>query len=154
MSQPVTPLPAPVALPWLGAAVVVAAGCSGTGRSSLANVSIHEWTRLRALRPERVVVVPWTVQNFDALDQMWRWSLKIKSCTMKAGLTLQPSTESELASLRSARPAALGAALSDVLQMVEVDLRQGIKFHNACAAKKVENRTAIAAASSALAVIR
>jgi hypothetical protein len=29
----------------------------------------------------------------------------------------------------------------------------GIRFHNACAAKNVENRTAIAAASSAFAVI-
>jgi hypothetical protein len=107
-----------------GPAVVIAAGSSGTGRSSLANVAINHWLKQRGTDANKLIVVPWEVDNFDPTDQMWRWGLKIRSVLLQTNSKLSDATERELAVLRQAKPAALGASLGDVLQLIVRDLAQ------------------------------
>lgn len=103
-------------------ALVVIAGGSGTGRTSLANFVVHMWASQRAVDARKLVLAPWAAQNYDGEEQLWRWALSLEQRALKGGVQLADSTTTAFADLRKSKPDAMGAALQHLLGQVATDV--------------------------------
>jgi hypothetical protein len=105
-------------------AVVIAAGGSGTGRSSLANVAVAEWAKLRDPSVKQLVVVRTTASSFDAADVLYNWVLKIRNAALHQKIPLSDGVEKKFTELAQNKPAGLETALALLLQSVVIDLEK------------------------------
>jgi hypothetical protein len=109
-------------------ALVVVAGGSGTGRTSLANYLIRKWADGRSAAPKvnfdrtKLVVASGQMSDFDAEAQLWQWVLDLWPQILIAGFEPDEATEKAFDGLVDTKPQAMASALQKVLMKLTVDL--------------------------------
>jgi hypothetical protein len=102
-------------------ALVVIAGGSGTGRTSLANYLVREWADARADAQDvnfdraRLVVSRSSVTNYRSDEQLWDWVLGLEPLVLKRRIPLSATTSDAFRDLGNSMPQALGRGLQRVL---------------------------------------
>lgn len=102
--------------------VIVIAGGSGTGRTSMTNYAIAAWRSVHALERDKVVTVARLAESADAAEQIWQWSLSIRSRILRARLELDDLAQEALRDIRDNPPKAVAAAVGEALAYVAEDL--------------------------------
>ncbi|HKO20193.1 MAG TPA: hypothetical protein VJU82_15050, partial [Acidobacteriaceae bacterium] len=109
-------------------ALVVIAGGSGTGRTSLANVLIHKWADGRpaaqgvAFDRTQLIVACGRMSDYADADQLWQWVLGLWPQILTAGFAPGEQTERAFDTLRDSKPEALARALQNTLIKLVNDL--------------------------------
>jgi hypothetical protein len=109
-------------------AIVVIAGGSGTGRTSLANYFIRQWCDGRQAAQDvrfdrdKLVVACGEMRDWSDREQLWQWVLNIWPQTLKARYSPAQSVETAFAELRESMPGALESSLQDALMKLTVDM--------------------------------
>jgi hypothetical protein len=104
--------------------VIVVAGGSGTGRTSMCNFIIDKWREILGSRQNRPVIVQHSVQNSDAAEQVWSWSHRVRRAVTAAGFRLENPATQELQQLRTKKPDAVGASVGEALELVREQLAE------------------------------
>lgn len=98
-------------------ALVVIAGGSGTGRTSLANYVIHRWATARqeapdfTFDPEKLIVERSRMTHYDAAKHLWTWALEVHLAVQNAGYESTESIERAFTALAEKQPEAIEASL-------------------------------------------
>ncbi|MEU6388093.1 hypothetical protein [Streptomyces sp. NPDC046939] len=109
-------------------ALVVIAGGSGTGRTSLANYLIHRWAAGRASAPDngfdpaKLIVANGRMDDYSAEAQLYDWVLGLYPLAYTKGYEPNESTEEVFDMLTESKPAAMAAALQKALLKLTGDL--------------------------------
>ena len=103
-------------------ALVVVAGGSGTGRTSLVNWLLHTWARHQGVQPAQLVVGRRRATDLHADDQLWKWSLDLDPALRRVNVQLSGATEAMFTTLMGSRPAALAASIRKLLALLAGDL--------------------------------
>jgi hypothetical protein len=106
-------------------AVVVVAGGSGTGRSSLVNWLLHTWARHRQVDLAKLVIARKRAASLHAEEQLWGWALSLEPKLEGAGIRMADATERVFSELLARRPDAVAASVRRFLGRLTVDLDDG-----------------------------
>ncbi|HEY3472069.1 MAG TPA: hypothetical protein VGL47_43525 [Amycolatopsis sp.] len=109
-------------------ALVVIAGGSGTGRTSLAHYLIHKWASGREtaagvnFSPGNLAIACGRITGYAEDEQFWKWVLELRPQIEDAGCALNEVAEEAFDALEAQMPVAMEAALRKTLRKVVNDL--------------------------------
>jgi hypothetical protein len=104
-------------------ALVLVAGGSGTGRTSLANYLIRKWADGRVnFDRSKLIVASGLMSDFAAQMQLWEWVLGLWPQVLKAGFAPDEPTAKTFDDLRANQPQAMASALQSALMKLTTAL--------------------------------
>lgn len=103
--------------------LLVIAGGSGTGRSSLVNYFVHLWLENRQGDGVRPIIASFNAGTYNADTQLLEWADSIESLVEDADIQLNEVTVSTFANLRSDIPNQVAGSLKYLLRRIVADLK-------------------------------